>query len=155
MPPEYLGMMQVGIEGSRDTNRNRDEPIGYKVSVVGFENGEPTEPANSNRAAVDIVSNADVSRCPDECFRPVGLAFDRRGRLFMSSDSTGEIYVITQADGGPANDAGPSSSGLPPGTGTAPSPTSSPGAAAAHVELPCSIGRFAAVLAGLMALPFA
>ena len=35
-----------------------------------------------------------------KCFRPVGVAFDAKGRLYMSSDSTGEIYVIEREDGG-------------------------------------------------------
>jgi hypothetical protein len=34
-----------------------------------------------------------------KCFRPTGIAFDSKGRLFMASDSTGEIYVITRTDG--------------------------------------------------------
>lgn len=75
---------------------NRDDPIGYKVSVVDFANGEPVDASDSMTAATDIVKNADDSVCPDNCFRPVGLAWDANGRLFMSSDSTGEIYVITR-----------------------------------------------------------
>jgi glucose/arabinose dehydrogenase len=78
---------------------NRDDPVGYKVSVVDFANGEPVDGSNSTTAAVDILSNADDSVCPDNCFRPVGLAWDDSGRLFMSSDSTGEIYVITREEG--------------------------------------------------------
>ena len=78
---------------------NRDDPIGYKVSVVDFADGEPVDGRNSTTAATDIVSNADESVCPDNCFRPVGLAWDDSGRLFMSSDSTGEIYVITREEG--------------------------------------------------------
>ncbi|KAI4604220.1 hypothetical protein KJ359_000351 [Pestalotiopsis sp. 9143b] len=39
------------------------------------------------------------------CFRPVGLALDSQSRLFMTSDSTGEIYMLVEADmtatGGP------------------------------------------------------
>ncbi|KAF2002884.1 soluble quino protein glucose dehydrogenase [Amniculicola lignicola CBS 123094] len=110
---------------------NRDVPIGYKLSVVAFENGSPTAPANSNTAAIDIMTNPDVSRCPDECFRPVGLAWDSQGRLFMSSDSTGEIYVITRDQGGSANEASPSS-GLPSSAtaATSPSATESTGSAA-------------------------
>ena len=38
-----------------------------------------------------IVQAADLSRCQDECVRPVGLAFDSRGQLFVSSDTTGEV----------------------------------------------------------------
>jgi glucose/arabinose dehydrogenase len=78
---------------------NRDDPVGYKVSVVEFADGEPVDGRNSTTAATDIVSNADESVCPDNCFRPVGLAWDGNGRLFMSSDSTGEIYVITREEG--------------------------------------------------------
>jgi glucose/arabinose dehydrogenase len=78
---------------------NRDDPVGYKVSVVDFADGEPVDASNSTTAATDIVSNADDSVCPDNCFRPVGLAWDGSGRLFMSSDSTGEIYVITREEG--------------------------------------------------------
>jgi hypothetical protein len=36
--------------------------------------------------------------CPI-CFRPTGLAFDSKGRLFMASEKTGEIWVIGRADG--------------------------------------------------------
>jgi glucose/arabinose dehydrogenase len=78
---------------------NRDDPVGYKVSVVEFANGEPVDASDSMTAAADIVSNADNSACPDNCFRPVGLAWDGNGWLFMSSDSTGEIYVITREEG--------------------------------------------------------
>jgi len=78
---------------------NRDDPAGYKVSVVEFAGGEPVDASDSMTAATDIVSNADISACPSNCFRPVGLAWDGNGRLFMSSDSTGEIYVITREEG--------------------------------------------------------
>lgn len=78
---------------------NRDDPVGYKVSAVEFADGEPVDSSDSMTAATDIVSNADNSACPDNCFRPVGLDWDRNGRLFMSSDSTGEIYVITREEG--------------------------------------------------------
>lgn len=113
-------------------HRNRDEPIGYKLSVVEFDgNGSPVAPADSITAAVDIVSNSDLSACPRSCFRPVGLAWDASGRLFMSSDSTGEIYVLTKADGtGVADVRGASTDGSSPspsssGSGSAPSPSAS------------------------------
>lgn len=48
--------------------------------------------------------NADNSNCPGKCFRPVGLALDSgaqggKNRLFMTSDATGEIFVVTGIDG--------------------------------------------------------
>ncbi|KAF7196403.1 L-sorbosone dehydrogenase [Pseudocercospora fuligena] len=85
---------------------NRDDPVGYKLSVVEFADGEPTENSSSTVAAKDIMSNQDLSACPSGCFRPVGLAWDQQGRLFMSSDSTGEIYVITRNDGNATNVVG-------------------------------------------------
>jgi len=45
------------------------------------------------------MSNPDLSVCPNGCFRPTALTWDSKGRLFMTSDSTGEIYVITATDG--------------------------------------------------------
>lgn len=78
---------------------DRDAPDGYLLFQVAFNNGMPTEPANSTRAVIPILSNRNNSACPDGCFRPVGLAWDSKGRLFMSSDSTGEIYMITKTDG--------------------------------------------------------
>ena len=64
--------------------------------MIEFSNGSPTAASDDRNAAIDVFANADLSRCPDECFRPVGLAFDAQGRLFLSSDATGEVYVITK-----------------------------------------------------------
>lgn len=97
----------VTFHGSWD----RTAPIGYKLAAIQFDAdaGQPIEPADSTTAATAIISNADNNaRCPDECFRPVGLAWDSQGRLFMSSDATGEIYVLQQQ-----NDTGTGSEGTP------------------------------------------
>lgn len=82
----------VTFHGSWD----RTDPSGYKVSVISFANGEPVAPANSNTSYTDVFANADNAACPDNCFRPVGLAFDSQGRMFVSSDASGEIYVVTK-----------------------------------------------------------
>jgi hypothetical protein len=111
--------------------RNREQPIGYKLSMVEFDgNGSPRAAANSTTAAVDIVSNPDLSACPSGCFRPVGLAWDSQGRLYMSSDSTGEIYVVTKTDGSGINDVSRATTGGGSTTpsGSAPSPSASTGA---------------------------
>lgn len=52
--------------------------------------------ADSQTAAVDIFANADNLKCSDECFRPVGFAIDGQGRVFVSSDATGELYVLAK-----------------------------------------------------------
>ena len=57
--------------------------------------GTPVAPATSTTALSDIMSNpGDNKNCPAACFRPVGLAWDSLNRLWMTSDSTGEIYVL-------------------------------------------------------------
>jgi hypothetical protein len=38
-----------------------------------------------------IAQAPDLTQCPKGCFRPVALAFDSRGRLFGTSDATGEV----------------------------------------------------------------
>ncbi|KAL7946591.1 soluble quino protein glucose dehydrogenase [Trichoderma barbatum] len=79
---------------------NRDDPTGYRIVSLAFgSDGQPTAPQNSSGAATDIIANPDVSNCPDECFRPVGLAWDSFGRLWFSSDATGEIFVLERTNG--------------------------------------------------------
>lgn len=106
----------ITFHGSWD----RTEPAGYVLSSVQFDGntGTPVAQPDSNSAAADVLSNADLSRCPDSCFRPVGLAWDGQGRLFMSSDSTGEIYVLQQFEMS-------ATGGTETGTGTLVTPTSS------------------------------
>ena len=43
-----------------------------------------------------IVQAQDLSACstPSNCIRPAGLAFDKYGRLFVSSDSSGEVSFL-------------------------------------------------------------
>lgn len=92
----------VTFHGSWD----RTDPSGYKLAVIPFANGEPVAAADNNSAYTDIFANADNSACPDNCFRPVGIAIDRKGRLFMSSDATGEIYVLAREPGNSGSFAG-------------------------------------------------
>lgn len=132
---------------------NRDDPAGYKVSAIAFDpaTGEPVAPSNSTTGYIDIVSNADLTQCPTHCFRPVGLAFDSAGRLWFSSDSTGEVYVITRdgSSGGSVQDATPSAAAsgasptVAPGTSPtsgAPAGSSSTAAAAVTLMMPGSEG---------------
>ncbi|KAL6914666.1 hypothetical protein FSST1_012426 [Fusarium sambucinum] len=74
---------------------NRNPGDGYRVSKVEFADGEPVSASDDSKAEVPIMWNDDNTKCPSGCFRPAGLAFDKAGRLFMTSDSTGELYVLT------------------------------------------------------------
>lgn len=111
----------ITFHGSWD----RTEPAGYVLSSVQFDGntGAPAAQPDSKSATADVLSNADLSSCPDSCFRPVGLAWDSQGRLFMSSDSTGEIYVLQRSE---MSATGGSETGTATGTGTLVTPTSSP-----------------------------
>ena len=75
---------------------NRKQPVGYRLSVVRFQNGQPVSNSDAIDAETIIVSNQDNSKCPANCFRPVAMAFDTRGRIFMSSDASGEIYMVSR-----------------------------------------------------------
>nr|POE47656.1 hypothetical protein CFP56_00987 [Quercus suber] len=136
----------ITFHGSWD----RTDPAGYKLSVVEFANGEPVEASDSTTAARDIVSNVDNSVCPGGCFRPVGLAWDSQGRLFMSSDSTGEIYAILRSDGDQTSSAGSNATGTIPDATTSSSAASSPtGSTGAASTARLSVGALAIALGGL------
>ncbi|GJC77265.1 hypothetical protein ColLi_00103 [Colletotrichum liriopes] len=82
---------------------NRPDPVGYALTAVEFSNGEPVASSDSTNALKTIMYNKDLSACPGQCFRPVGLAWDSQNRLFMTSDSTGEIYILRQNDTTPTS----------------------------------------------------
>ncbi|KAH7383634.1 soluble quino protein glucose/sorbosone dehydrogenase [Cadophora sp. MPI-SDFR-AT-0126] len=107
----------VSFHGSWD----RTEPAGYKVVSLDFSNGSPVAESTSMTAAQDIFANPDTTACPGSCFRPVGLALDGKGRLFVSSDSSGELYVLAKTGEG---------SESPTSTSPAPAATSSKESAA-------------------------
>ncbi|WAO89015.1 Hypothetical protein NCS54_00638700 [Fusarium falciforme] len=89
----------------RDRLGNREVPVGYDVSYVSFDNRRPSAPQDSTNATISIIYNIDLSNCPSDCFRPVGLAWDSTGRLWLSSDSTGEIFVLNY-EGNDSSDEG-------------------------------------------------
>ncbi|KAJ2906431.1 hypothetical protein MKZ38_001791 [Zalerion maritima] len=84
--------MSVSFHGSW----NGSPPDGYRIGKIAF--GEDEMPVasaeESDGAAEWIMANQNVNSCPNSCFRPVRLALDRKGRLFMSSDQSNEVYVF-------------------------------------------------------------
>lgn len=73
---------------------NSDPPVGYSLIRVPFENGMPKAARDSKDGFEEIVTSPDLSKCPSQCFRPVGLAWDSKKRLFLASDTTKEIFVV-------------------------------------------------------------
>ncbi|APA06753.1 hypothetical protein SS1G_04639 [Sclerotinia sclerotiorum 1980 UF-70] len=84
----------ISFHGSLETT----PPVGYRISSITFNptTGLPTSPSTSTISTSDIISNSNSSFCPGNCFRPVGMALDGLGRLFVSSDATGEIWVVVR-----------------------------------------------------------
>lgn len=99
-------------------SRDRDEPVGYKVSTVAFGGGAPVDQPNSTTSLTDIFTNANNSVCPSQCFRPVGLALDQQGRLFVSSDATGELYVLVHTGNSSTSNSSGNSTGNQKSTGS-------------------------------------
>jgi hypothetical protein len=125
--------------------RNRDLAVGYKLSTVAFSNGSPVAASNSRTAAVDIMSNPDVSACADEeCFRPTGLALDGQQRIFMTSDATGEIWVIRRTNGSAGSGSGTGTGGGQTPSGTGAGASSTPTGAA--VKLSGAVSAWAGVV---------
>ncbi|KEY71472.1 hypothetical protein S7711_03538 [Stachybotrys chartarum IBT 7711] len=73
---------------------NRDVPTGFRLSKIPFSNGMPVADSASKNAEAPLLWNRYMDKCPDDCFRPVSIAVDKKGRVFMTSDSTGELYVL-------------------------------------------------------------
>ncbi|KAJ8517821.1 hypothetical protein ONZ45_g5046 [Pleurotus djamor] len=86
-PSSFAGDAFVSFRGSFD----RTPPTGYGVIRVPFPLGSGTEEF--------IVQVANLAPCPGTCIRPVGVAFSKAGRLFVSSDSSRELFVV-QYQGG-------------------------------------------------------
>ncbi|CAG8958750.1 hypothetical protein HYFRA_00011594 [Hymenoscyphus fraxineus] len=81
----------VSFHGSWD----RQPPDGYKIRAVPFANGFPVAPSTSLTGSTTIIENVDNTKCPDDCFRPVGLLLDNKGRLWFTSDKPHpELWVM-------------------------------------------------------------
>ncbi len=87
--------MYVTLHGSW----NRNPPTGYKIIEVPFAKGTngfgPKIASNGTQAWIDIFWNPDVEHCSTtQCFRPVSIAQDRYGRMYVTSDSGAEGEMI-------------------------------------------------------------
>ena len=134
-------------------------PVGYYVGTVAFdaETGEPVDAASSNTSFVPVLSNVNNSRCPGNCFRPVGMAFDKQGRMFMASDASGEIYVIMQEKGAVGTGNATTTTGT--GAGTSVSGSSAPASSTAAATAKSGADRpavaWVAIVAGVVCTVFA
>lgn len=133
---------------------NRDEPAGYYLGSLAFSSGQPIEPSTSTTASRAVLSNADVKSCPGSCFRPVGIAIDPRNstRIFMTSDSTGEIYALQKVEmsAGTAGGGGGSGGGSGGTSLAARSGRNQLGREGVFAAILCAMGCAAVAVVGLM-----
>ncbi|KAI1431472.1 soluble quino protein glucose dehydrogenase [Xylaria sp. CBS 124048] len=93
-----FGNLFVAMHGSWD----RDTPTGYKVVAIPFAqtpDGQyaPTAAPWSRKGSIDVFYPTDETKCSSaSCIRPVGLVFDTSGRLYVSSDASGEVFLLSQ-----------------------------------------------------------
>ncbi|KAJ7665631.1 hypothetical protein B0H17DRAFT_1210867 [Mycena rosella] len=83
-PGTFSGDAVVSFHGSFD----RSPPTGYGVIRVPF-------PLHQDYSF--IVQAKNLSSCPGSCIRPVGLAFGQSGVLYVSSDSSGELFLVERS----------------------------------------------------------
>jgi len=96
---EYVDNAFIGFHGSW----NRHTPVGYSVAEIPFhrvsgDRLEPRAPSIARDGYRNIFWPRDLTVCESRCFRPVGVAFDREGRLFVSSDTPAEIMVVVRTE---------------------------------------------------------
>lgn len=78
---------------------NRNPPVGFKVIQVPFNQARtgfgPAAVGNATEMWEDVMWNESVEKCSTtSCFRPVSMAMDSRGRIYVSSDSPAEGEVV-------------------------------------------------------------
>jgi glucose/arabinose dehydrogenase len=81
-PARYKGDLFVAFHGSW----NRSAPTGYKIVRINMEKGRPT-------GVEDFA--AGWLRGRSSWGRPVDIVVDARGRMFVSDDAGGKIYLIS------------------------------------------------------------
>lgn len=91
LPTTWVKDAFVSFHGSF----NRSPPTGYGIVRMPFRNGTPHVP--EFEPLEFIIQVANLAGCPTNCLRPVGVAFGSDGRLFATSDETGELFVIEAA----------------------------------------------------------
>jgi len=83
-PDLWQGDLLVALHGSW----NRSTAIGYKVVHLTVE-------GNTITASDDFMTGFNPGIFKDTSLaRPVGLAFDKKGNLFISDDKKGDVYII-------------------------------------------------------------
>jgi glucose/arabinose dehydrogenase len=81
---------------------NRSPPQGYKLISIPFKSTSsgyaPVAALNNAKGFTDVFYSPSENTCSStRCARPVGLVFDAQGRIYMTSDASGELFLLSQA----------------------------------------------------------
>ncbi|KAK6523074.1 hypothetical protein TWF281_002497 [Arthrobotrys megalospora] len=83
-------------------------PTGHKIVNVPFNRRTVAAPPTTKQGTTDFIwtdpsinladckSEINVGPTAIECLSPVGLTFDEAGRMYFTSDQTGEVFVVTR-----------------------------------------------------------
>ena len=88
-PTEYRGDLLVAYHGSW----NRSTPTGYKIVIA-----DPQTKLIQDFITGFIPSGAQSGS--EALGRPVDLIFDQQGRLYISDDKSGSVYLVTPPPAG-------------------------------------------------------
>ncbi|KAF5354900.1 hypothetical protein D9756_005303 [Leucocoprinus leucothites] len=91
LPTAWAQDVFVSFHGSFD----RTPPTGYGVVHVPYPFSGTS--IGSALGYTFLIQAADLDSCPGKCLRPVGLVFGNDNRLYVSSDATGELFVLQSA----------------------------------------------------------
>lgn len=90
-PDRYKNGAFIAFHGS--TNRGPYPQAGYIVGFVPFKDGEPN---GEWEVFADGFAGADpIVNTKDAAFRPMGIAFDNEGAMYLSDSVIGRIWKIT------------------------------------------------------------
>ncbi len=89
-PSRYRNGAFIAFHGS--TNRTPYPQAGYIVAFVPFENGEPK--GDWEVFADGFAKTDTIVSMPDAKYRPMGLAQDKEGALYVSESKQGKIWKI-------------------------------------------------------------
>ena len=88
-PEQYHGGAFVGLHGSW----NRSEFVGYKVTFIPFENGQPSGPMQ------DFLTGFISNEAASEVYgRPVGVAVMAAGSLLVADDGGNKIWRVSATE---------------------------------------------------------